>query len=111
MTALATAPTRPVRPNPRSAAEEIEALWAMTPAERVTAMWRSELTWRQLSKWTSRAPHEVPMLGGEFAWIAMRTPEWAEADNEHHTGSRVDRLEEPRVNEITDQRAVLRAVA
>ena len=27
-------------------------------------------------------PHEVPLLGGEFAWIAMRTPEWAEATNE-----------------------------
>ena len=45
-------------------------------------MWRSQLTIRQLSQWSSRAPHEVPLLGGEFAWIAMRTPEWAEATNE-----------------------------
>ena len=30
---------------------------------------------RQLCQWSSRAQHEVPLLGGEFAWIAMRTPE------------------------------------
>jgi hypothetical protein len=61
------------------AGEEYRALWAMTRAERTAAMWRGQLTRRQLSKWSSRAPHEVPLLGGEFAWIAMRTPEWAEA--------------------------------
>jgi hypothetical protein len=26
--------------------------------------------------------HEVPLLGGEFAWIVMRTPEWADAVDE-----------------------------
>ncbi|MDQ2894894.1 MAG: hypothetical protein M3Y09_04520 [Actinomycetota bacterium] len=56
-------------------------LWAMTRDERIAAMWRGELTTRQLCQWSSRAQHEIPLLGNEFAWIAMRTPEWAEASN------------------------------
>ena len=59
--------------------QQQDALWAMSPTERVAAMWRGDLTLYQLSRWTSRAQHEVPLLGGEFAWIVMRTPEWAEA--------------------------------
>lgn len=55
-------------------------LWAMTPAQREAAMWRGELSFHQLQEWTARAPHEVPLLGGELAWIALLTPEWAEAD-------------------------------
>jgi hypothetical protein len=62
--------------------EEFRALWEMTREERIEAMWRSQLTIRQLCQWSSRAQHEVPLLGGEFAWIAMCTPEWAEAGNE-----------------------------
>ena len=62
--------------------KELRTLWAMTRDERIAAMWRSELTLRQLCQWSSRAQHEVPLLGGEFAWIVMRTPEWAEATNE-----------------------------
>ena len=81
MTALASPNARPARREARTAEDEIEALWAMARAERVTAMWRSELTRLQLSKWSSRAPHEVPLLGDEFAWIAMCTPEWAEASD------------------------------
>jgi hypothetical protein len=81
------------------AGDEFQALWAMTRDERIAAMWRSELTQRQLSQWSSRAQHEVPLLGGEFAWIAMRTPEWAEAGNryasrrvpEHHHQAEVSR--------------------
>jgi hypothetical protein len=57
------------------------ALWAMTRDERIAALWRGELTTRQLSQWSSRAQHEIPLLAGELAWIAMRTPEWAEASN------------------------------
>jgi hypothetical protein len=73
--------------------EELHTLWAMTRAERITAMWRSELTLRQLCQWSSRAQHEVPLLGGEFAWIAMRTPEWAEAANQAGAGHSAHRQE------------------
>ena len=57
------------------------ALWAMTRDERIAAMWRRELSLRQLCQWSSRAQHEVPLLGDEFAWIVMRTPDWAEPSN------------------------------
>jgi hypothetical protein len=59
--------------------DAFRALWAMTRDERIAAMWRGELSLRQLCQWSSRAQHEVPLLGGEFAWIVMRTPDWAEA--------------------------------
>ncbi len=39
-----------------------------------------QLTMSQLSRWTSRWADEMPLFGGEFEWIAMHTPEWAEAD-------------------------------
>ena len=65
----------------RDACDAYRALWAMTRDERIAAMWRGELTTRQLRQWSSRAQHEIPLLGGEFAWIAMRTPDWAEASN------------------------------
>jgi hypothetical protein len=67
------------RPDARDAHR---AHWAMTRDERISAMWRGEFTTRQLCQWSSRAQHEVPLLGGEFAWIAMRTPEWAEPSND-----------------------------
>jgi len=65
---------RPVAPG------ELDALWAMSAAERVQAMWRGELSLFQLAKWTSRRPAEVPLLEGEFAWIVIRTPGWAETE-------------------------------
>ena len=58
---------------------QLDALWAMSPADRIAAMWRGDLTLFQLTSWSSRAPNEVPLLGGEFAYIVMRTPEWAES--------------------------------
>jgi hypothetical protein len=71
----------PGRDVPAAAWNEYRELWTMSRAERVAAMWRGELTIRQLCQWSSRAQHEVPLLGGELAWIAMRTPEWAEASH------------------------------
>jgi hypothetical protein len=62
--------------------QQLGELWAMSPADRVAAMWRGDLTLFQLSQWSSRSQHEVPLLGGEFAWIVMRTPEWAETADE-----------------------------
>ena len=56
-------------------------LWSMTAAEREAAMWRGELTMDQLCAWAQRAPDEVPLINGEFAFIAALTPEVAEADD------------------------------
>lgn len=61
----------------------IDAVWSMTAHERVEAMWAGRLTLSQLCVWSSRRPSEVPRLGGEFAWIAIRTPEWADAVDLH----------------------------
>jgi hypothetical protein len=65
--------------------QQLDALWAMSSTERVAAMWRADLTLYQLSRWSSRAQDEVPLLGGEFAWIVMRTPEWDEPHVERDT--------------------------
>jgi hypothetical protein len=59
--------------------EELRQLWSMTPKQRVTAMRASRLTHHQLSAWASRRPREVPRLNGEFEFIAIHTPEVAEA--------------------------------
>lgn len=59
--------------------EELRQLWAMTVVQRVTAMRAGRLTHRQLSAWASRRPREVPRLNGEFEFIAIHTPEVAEA--------------------------------
>ncbi len=57
---------------------EIAALWAMSVQQRIDAMWAGQLSLSQMTEWSSRRPSQVPQLGGEFAWIVMRTPEWAE---------------------------------
>ena len=55
------------------------AFWQdMTDEERVAAMRRGELTIHQLAEWSRKAPHEVPLLNGEFEWIAGRTADIAD---------------------------------
>lgn len=58
--------------------ERLARLWDMTPAQRVAAMHRGELSLEQLAAWTRARPDEVPLLNGEFAWIAAHTPEIAD---------------------------------
>jgi hypothetical protein len=63
-------------------AERSRALWEMSPEERQAAMWAGRLSWGQLFEWAKRAPHEVPLINDEFAFIAAYTPEVAEV-SEH----------------------------
>jgi hypothetical protein len=56
----------------------LRALWQMTPAQRVAAMRRGELTLEQCSAWAARHPDQVPLLNGEFEYIAALTPEVCE---------------------------------
>ncbi len=56
----------------------LRALWQMTPAHRVAAMRRGELTLEQCSAWAARHPDQVPLLNGEFEYIAAFTPEVCE---------------------------------
>ena len=73
---------RGVRLQANDEAQELHELWSMSAAERVAAMWRGDLSLFQLCKWSTRRPHEVPLLGGELAWIVMRTPDWLGDDEE-----------------------------
>ena len=71
----------------RDRESQLQALWAMTPGEREAAMWRRELTFTQLQAWASRTPDEVPLLGDEFAFIVVNTPEWAEGRRYHEASA------------------------
>jgi hypothetical protein len=59
--------------------EQLRRLWAMSPSERIAAMRRGELNMRQCCAWSARYPDQVPLLNGEFEFIAAYTPEAAEA--------------------------------
>jgi len=56
----------------------LRALWQMTPAQRIGAMRRGELTYEQLAAWSARHPDEVPVVHGEFDWILAKVPEVCE---------------------------------
>jgi hypothetical protein len=53
----------------------LRALWQMTPAQRVAAMRRGELTLEQCSARAARHPEQVPIVNGEFEYLVMFTPE------------------------------------
>ena len=63
---------------------EKDRLWAMTPAGRVDAMRTGKLSLRLCLHWASRRPAEVPLLNGEWEFIAARTVDVADGD-EHST--------------------------
>ena len=77
-------PDRPDSPSRSAAAEQnrleeqLRRLWAMSPSERVAAMRRGELNMRQCCAWAGRHADQVPLLNGEFEFIAAYTPEAAE---------------------------------
>ena len=50
----------------------------MTPAQRIAAMRRGELNLEQCAAWAARQPEQVPLLNGEFEYIAVLTLEACE---------------------------------
>ena len=56
----------------------LEALWRMTPNERIAAMRRGDLTMEQCCAWAARDPKQVPLINGEFEFIAAYMPEVCE---------------------------------
>lgn len=63
-------------------AEQLGALWAMTPDQRRAAYTRGDLTLVQLRAWATHASHELPATAitrrGELPWITRHTPEYLE---------------------------------
>lgn len=60
--------------------EQSRILWSMTATERVAAMRAGRLNLRQCCEWAARRPHEVPLINGEFEFIAAYDVEVIEAD-------------------------------
>jgi len=48
----------------------LDALWEMTPSQRVAAMRRGELSEDLLAAWAALFPDEVPRIGGVPEWLA-----------------------------------------
>ena len=63
---------------PASAQERREVFWRMSSVERVALMRAGELTLKECCQWAARAPQEVPIVNGEFEFIAAFTPEACE---------------------------------
>ena len=59
----------------RARQARLRALWQMTSSERVAAMRRGELTLEQCAAWAARYPEQVPLINGEFEYLAAFTPE------------------------------------
>ncbi len=53
----------------------LRAMWEITPAQRIAAMRRGELTLEQCAAWAARHPDQMPLLNGEFEYLAAFTPE------------------------------------
>lgn len=70
------------RPDP-AWVEAKRRLWAMTADERRAAMYAGRLSMRLCLHWASQTPAEVPLLNGEWWFLAIHTPEVAEADDHH----------------------------
>ncbi len=56
-------------------AARLEAVWRMTPTERIAAMRQGNLSMEQCCAWDARYPRQVPLIHGEFEFIAAYTPE------------------------------------
>jgi hypothetical protein len=59
----------------REREERLRRLWEMGVDERVEAMRRGELSLEQCAAWAARYPEQVPLLNGEFEYLAAFTPE------------------------------------
>lgn len=64
----------PLRPS-LSCLGPVALLWELTPSARVAAMRRGELTLAQCAAWASRYPEQVPLVNGEFEFLAAHTLE------------------------------------
>lgn len=59
----------------RAREQRLAPLWRMSVNERIAAMRNGQLTLEQCAAWAARCPQEMPLLNGEFEYIAAFTPE------------------------------------
>lgn len=62
----------------RTAQERVELLCGLTEDEQLDALRRACFTLGEWCAFARRHPHRVFMLGGEYAFIQVTTPEWCE---------------------------------
>ena len=53
--------------------DRLDRMWRMSPDERCAAARRGEFSLGEMLKWASRCPHEVPIVNGEFFFIAAQS--------------------------------------
>ncbi|MHB1570194.1 MAG: hypothetical protein ACYCXW_11080 [Solirubrobacteraceae bacterium] len=58
--------------------ERLQALWSLTAEQRVEAMRHGALTLEQCAAWAARHPEQVPLVNGEFEYLAILSPEACE---------------------------------
>jgi hypothetical protein len=59
----------------RAREARLRALWMMTVSQRINAMRKGQLTLEQCAAWAARYPEQMPLLNGEFEYLAAFTPE------------------------------------
>lgn len=73
-------PPLPRAPLGRGAlADQFELVDGLTARQRVTAMYRGELSYVQLSRWAATHPDEVALVNDEFVFITAGLPDVAES--------------------------------
>jgi len=59
----------------RARQARLRRVWELTPSERVAAMRGGKLTLEQCAAWAALYPEQVPLIDGEFEYLAAFTPE------------------------------------
>jgi hypothetical protein len=53
-------------------------MWRMTPTQRIAAMRRGDLSLEQCCAWAASYPEQVPLINGEYEFLAAYTLEVCE---------------------------------
>ena len=53
----------------------LRALWQMMVSHRINAMRKGQLSLEQCAAWAARYPEQMPLLNGEFEYLAAFIPE------------------------------------
>lgn len=67
--AMRLPPPARMPPEPAPLDEQFAQLEALTPQQRVAAMYRGALTLSQLCRWAAGDPDQVAVIDGEFVFI------------------------------------------